>query len=138
MDQGQKRGDVPSFGSTLWAGIAGRCPSCHRGKLYSGYLTLAPKCDVCGLDYSFADSGDGPAVFVILVTGFVVTGLALFTEMRYAPSYWLLAAFAVLIGLGVWQLQRLHWKQGLIAEIETRSKGEPIALDQAIAIAREG
>jgi uncharacterized protein (DUF983 family) len=47
------------------------CPSCHRGKLYSGYLTLAPKCDACGLDYGFADSGDGPAVFVILVTGFV-------------------------------------------------------------------
>ena len=50
----------------------------------------------------------------------------------------MLAAFAVLIGLGVWQLQRLHWKEGLIAEIETRTKGEPISLDQAIAIAREG
>ena len=83
---------APSLGSTLWAGIAGRCPSCHRGKLFAGYLTLAPKCNVCGLDYSFADAGDGPAVFVILVTGFVVTGLALFTEMRYAPPYWLHAA----------------------------------------------
>ena len=50
----------------------------------------------------------------------------------------MLAAFAVLIGLGVWQLQRLHWKEGLIAEIETRTKSEPISLDQAIAIAREG
>ena len=50
----------------------------------------------------------------------------------------MLAAFAVLIGLGVWQLQRLHWKEGLIAEIETRTKSEPIGLDQAIAIAREG
>ena len=50
----------------------------------------------------------------------------------------MLAAFAVLIGLGVWQLKRLHWKEGLIAEIETRTKGEPIGLDQAIAIAREG
>ena len=50
----------------------------------------------------------------------------------------MLAAFAVLIGLGVWQLKRLHWKEGLIAEIETRTKGEPISLDQAIAIAREG
>ena len=30
----------PRFGP----GIAGRCPSCHRGKLYAGYLTLAPKC----------------------------------------------------------------------------------------------
>jgi cytochrome c oxidase subunit 3 len=81
--------DVPSLGSTLWAGIAGRCPSCHRGKLYSGYLTLAPKCDVCGLDYGFADSGDGPAVFVILVTGFVVVGLALAAEILYTPPYWL-------------------------------------------------
>jgi surfeit locus 1 family protein len=50
----------------------------------------------------------------------------------------MLAAFAVLIGLGVWQLKRLHWKEGLIAEIETRTKGEPIGLDQAIAIARAG
>ena len=50
----------------------------------------------------------------------------------------MLAAFAVLIGLGVWQLKRLHWKEGLIAEIETRTKGEPIGLNQAIAIAREG
>ena len=50
----------------------------------------------------------------------------------------MLVAFAVLIGLGVWQLQRLHWKEGLIAEIETRTKSEPISLDQAIAIAREG
>lgn len=49
-----------------------------------------------------------------------------------------LAVVAVLIGLGVWQLQRLHWKEGLIAEIETRSKGEPISLGQAIALAREG
>ena len=79
MDQG--RTDVTSFGSTLWAGIAGRCPSCHRGKLFSGYLALALKCNVCGLDYSFADSGDGPAVFVILVTGFLVTGAALITEI---------------------------------------------------------
>jgi len=50
----------------------------------------------------------------------------------------MLAAFALLIGLGVWQLQRLHWKEGLIAEIETRTKGEPIGLDQANALAREG
>ena len=50
----------------------------------------------------------------------------------------MLVAFAVLIGLGVWQLQRLHWKEGLIAEIETRTKSKPISLDQAIAIAREG
>jgi uncharacterized protein (DUF983 family) len=79
---------VPSFGSTLWAGIAGRCPSCHRGKLYDGYLTIAPKCDVCGLDYGFADSGDGPAVFVMFLAGFIVVGAALVTEVVYKPPFW--------------------------------------------------
>ena len=49
-----------------------------------------------------------------------------------------LAGLALLIGLGVWQLKRLAWKEGLIAEIETRAKGEPIALKDAIAVAREG
>ena len=49
-----------------------------------------------------------------------------------------LADLALLIGLGVWQLKRLAWKEGLIAEIETRAKGEPITLKEAIAVAREG
>jgi uncharacterized protein (DUF983 family) len=81
--------DAPSLASTLAAGLAGRCPACGRGKLFSGYLALAPRCNGCGLDYSFAEAGDGPAVFVILITGFIVVGAALFVEMAYAPPYWL-------------------------------------------------
>jgi surfeit locus 1 family protein len=49
-----------------------------------------------------------------------------------------LAGFAVLIGLGVWQLKRLAWKENLIAQIETRTKDDPITLEKAIAIARKG
>src|SRR3972149_928803 len=123
MDQGQKRGDVPSFGSTLWGGIGGGWPSWHRGQFYSGYLTLAPKCNVRGLDYSFADSGDGPAVFVILVTGFIVTGLALFTEMRYAPPYWLHAAvwgpLAILLPLVL-----LRSFKGVLIALQFKHKAE--------------
>jgi uncharacterized protein (DUF983 family) len=81
--------DRPSLASTLAAGIMGRCPACGRGKMFSGYLTPAPRCNSCRLDYSFADAGDGPAVFVILVTGFIVVGAALCVEMVYAPPYWL-------------------------------------------------
>ena len=81
-----------TLASTIVSGVTGRCPACGRGKLFSGYLTLARRCNHCGLDYSFADSGDGPAVFVILVTGFIVVGAALFVEMAYAPPYWVHAA----------------------------------------------
>ena len=49
-----------------------------------------------------------------------------------------LAALAVLVGLGLWQLKRLHWKEGLIAQIETRTKAPPIALKDATLMAGEG
>ena len=81
--------DAPSLASTLVAGLAGRCPACGRGKLFSGYLNLAKRCNVCGLDYGFAEAGDGPAVYVIILTGFIVVSAALFVEMAYAPPYWL-------------------------------------------------
>jgi len=71
------------------AGLAGRCPQCGKGHLFQGFLKLRPKCEVCGLDFSFADSGDGPAVFVILFAGFVVVGLALVVEFLYQPPFWL-------------------------------------------------
>jgi len=50
----------------------------------------------------------------------------------------MLAGLAVLIGLGLWQLKRLEWKQGLIAQIEARTKGPPITLEDAIALTRAG
>ncbi|AWC25060.1 hypothetical protein CO731_04554 [Aminobacter sp. MSH1] len=67
------------------AGLKGRCPRCGEGKLFSSFLTVGKQCGVCRLDYSFADAGDGPAVFVILIIGFVVVGLALWMEVSLAP-----------------------------------------------------
>jgi uncharacterized protein (DUF983 family) len=70
------------------AGLSCRCPRCGQGKLFQGFLNLRPNCGACGLDYAFADAGDGPAVFIILLAGFVVVGCALVTELRYAPPLW--------------------------------------------------
>lgn len=69
-------------------GLRCRCPRCGEGRLFQGFLTLRPACDACGLDYSFADSGDGPAIFVILLAGFVVVFAALITEVLYQPPLW--------------------------------------------------
>lgn len=76
-------------------GVRGRCPRCGEGRLFDGFIRLAPRCRVCGLDVSFADSADGPAVFVILIAGFLVAGAALIVEIAYAPPLW---AHAVLWG----------------------------------------
>jgi uncharacterized protein (DUF983 family) len=70
------------------AAILGLCPRCGEGKLFDGYLTLAKSCAACGLDYAMFDPGDGPAVFVILIVGFLVSGSALIVEVKYQPPYW--------------------------------------------------
>ncbi len=49
---------------------------------------MRPRCENCGLDFNFADAGDGPAVFVILIGGAIVVGAALITEVVYQPPYW--------------------------------------------------
>ena len=75
--------------SPLATGLACRCPRCGRGSLYKGFLTVAERCSVCGLDLRKADSGDGPAVFIIFILGFLVVPMALFVEARFEPPMWL-------------------------------------------------
>ena len=75
--------------SPLVAGVMCRCPRCGKGKLFDGFLSLPPQCNVCGLDYAFIDAGDGPAVFIMLLGGAVVVAAALITEVEFHPPYWL-------------------------------------------------
>jgi uncharacterized protein (DUF983 family) len=78
-----------SLGVTIRRGLAGRCPRCGEGALFSGFLTVAPRCERCGLDFAFADSADGPAFFVMSFAGFVVVVAALVVEVIFQPPYWL-------------------------------------------------
>jgi uncharacterized protein (DUF983 family) len=70
------------------AGALGRCPNCGEGPLFAGFLKVAPRCSRCGFDLTRADSGDGPAVFVIFIAGFVAAFGVLFTEIAYRPPIW--------------------------------------------------
>ncbi len=69
--------------------------------MFAGFLETAETCDKCGLDYSFADAGDGPAVFIILIVGFIVVALALFVESNWHWPYWLHAVVWVPLILGL-------------------------------------
>jgi uncharacterized protein (DUF983 family) len=91
--------------SPFLAGLLCRCPRCGKGRLFQGFLKVPAACPVCGLDYGTFDPGDGPAVFVILIVGFIVVGLALWTEVRYEPPYWVHLALwlplVVVLSLGL-------------------------------------
>lgn len=58
------------------------------------------------------------------------------TAPRSRALIWLtistIFAFAVLVWLGTWQLQRLGWKTDLITKIEARIHEVPVALDEAV------
>lgn len=100
-------------------GLKGRCPRCGQGKLFDGLLTLQPRCHACGLDFSFADAGDGPAVFVILIVGFVVVGLVLWLQVNYGPPIWV---HGLLFGplTIVLSLLSLRWSKGIFVALQYR------------------
>jgi len=104
-------------------GIAGRCPRCGDGKVFSGYLSVAPRCSVCGLDLDFADAADGPAVFVILIIGFVVVGLALWMEVTLNPPLWLHFILWIPLAL-VLCLTALRLIKGVLIALQYRNRAE--------------
>jgi uncharacterized protein (DUF983 family) len=81
------------------AGFAGKCPRCGEGALFKGFLGLRERCEACGLDYSKADSGDGPAVFVIFIVGFLAVALAFVARYVFFAPMWL--AFLVSAGAAI-------------------------------------
>ena len=76
--------------SLFTAGMQCRCPQCGKGKLFRGAfnLDLEDSCSSCGLSYKFIDTGDGPAVFVIMGLGFLMLGAALILEFTVHPPIW--------------------------------------------------
>jgi uncharacterized protein (DUF983 family) len=78
-----------SLVSPFAAGWRCRCPRCGKGHLFAGYLKVAPRCESCGLDLKFADSGDGPSIFVIFAVGPIVVILAFIVDALFHPAPWM-------------------------------------------------
>jgi uncharacterized protein (DUF983 family) len=111
------------------AGIAGKCPRCGTGRLFKGYINTAKGCSNCGLDYSFADSGDGPAAFVVLIVGFIVVGVALYTEVNFNPPLWLHFLLWVPAVI-VLSLIVLRWMKGILIALQYKNKAAQGVLDK--------
>jgi uncharacterized protein (DUF983 family) len=108
---------IDTLSGAALAGLTCACPRCGKGKLFQGFVTLRPRCDVCGLDYSFADAGDGPAIFIILIAGFIVVGAALATEVLYQPPYWVHAALWLPL-IAIVTLGPLRPMKGLLIDLQ--------------------
>jgi uncharacterized protein (DUF983 family) len=80
---------VASNVSPFFAALACRCPRCGEGKLFSRLLNMGERCNACGLNYAFVNSGDGPAVFAIFILGFLCLGGALIAEFKFGVPWWM-------------------------------------------------
>lgn len=69
-------------------GPRGLCPRCGRGHIFQGFLKLRKECEVCGLDYSYADPADGPAFFVQMFTCVPAVIFTLMLEILASPPLW--------------------------------------------------
>jgi len=90
---------APSLLGAIRAGLLCRCPICGRGPLFGGFLRLVDRCKTCGFDLKAADSGDGPAVFVILIAGFLTCFGLVLHEILARPPWWLLLLIWPAVGL---------------------------------------
>ena len=119
----------PAAPSPMRAGLRGCCPRCGTGPLFAGFLTLKPRCDSCGLDFAFADSGDGPAFFVMSIVGIVVVALALWAEFTFQPPLWL--HMVLWSGLSiVLSLALVRPAKGLMVALQYHHKAEEGRLKQ--------
>ena len=90
---------------------------------------MAHKCNFCDLNFKGQDSGDGPAVFIILILGFVIVGMAILFEVLIAPPMWIhiLLWSPLTIGGSIGLLRpvkaimiALHYKHGLLSPSRER------------------
>jgi len=92
-----------SSSEAVGLGLSQKCPRCGQGSLYQSFLKVRSECEVCALDLSKEDSGDGPAAFLIFGIGGLVLLLALIVELIAQPPYLLhLALWVPLILVLFW------------------------------------
>jgi len=110
-------------------GMGGRCPRCGEGKMFKGFITVADKCEHCGLDFKFADSGDGPAIFVMLIAGFIIVGAALWLDVAYEPPMWVFLVIFLPLTLVVC-LGMLRPLKGVLVALQYANKAEQGRLER--------
>lgn len=73
----------------LARGLRRRCPNCGRGKLFAGYLKVAPTCADCGHNNGQYRADDAPPYFTILIVGHLVVGPLLAFPFIWKSPLWL-------------------------------------------------
>jgi len=106
---------------TAQAAIRGLCPKCGAPGLFGGIVRFAPKCGKCGLDFGQFNVGDGPAAFLIMIVGALVTIMAVVVQLKFEPPFWVHILLWVPVTLGL-VLGLLRIAKGALMALEYRNR----------------
>ena len=106
-------GETRGIGLGVRRGLRRRCPGCGEGHLFSGFLKVAPRCDVCGADNSIYPSDDAPPYLTLLLIGHLVLPFMFWMDRAWAPAMWVM--FAIWLPLiAVLTIGLLPFMKGLV------------------------
>ena len=118
-----------SFWQAAKRGILGRCPRCGEGRLFHAFLKPRDRCACCALDWTPQRADDFPAYVAILITGHVITPLAMFlvlgTEMGTGAITAIVLPLAAALMLGTLQPAKggiiaMQWWNGMHGFVRER------------------
>lgn len=79
---------APADTPLILAAARGLCPECGAPTLFATVTRFSDRCRACALDFTQFNVGDGPAAFLILIIGALVTAFAVVTEVKVHPPFW--------------------------------------------------
>jgi len=111
----------PARINAIRAGLLCRCPNCGKGRLFRGFVKVVDACSACGFDFTRLNTGDGPASFIMQISGGLVVFPALYVQIAYEPPIWALLLVAVPM-VAVVSLALMRPGKGLMIALQMRNK----------------
>ena len=101
--------------TALKDGWHGKCPNCHQGRIFRGYLSVNSECAVCGEELHHHRADDGPAYLTILVAGHLIAPFLHLAFVTFRPDPLVLGVVfsLIFVAMALYLLPRL--KGGFIA-----------------------
>lgn len=106
---------------TTQASLRGLCPRCGAPTLFAGAVRFSEQCSTCRLDFAQFNVGDGPAAFLIMVVGALVTIGAVALELSVSPPFWVHILLWVPLTLAL-VLGLLRLAKGTLLVLEYRNR----------------
>ena len=113
------------FETPIKSGVMLKCGRCGKGALFHKYLKFHQECPECGLDFSVADTADGPAFFVGALMMILFAPFYFILPMVKAPLLILLLLWAALfLAMGAFCYLLLPRFKGVLFNLQVRHRAE--------------